>query len=341
MAEASKSQAPWLIAAWPGMGNVAVIVAGYLIRQLEMTQVGEMPNSDFFDISEVEVKDSLIVPVQMPRGLFFKWTNPRRSGRDLVVFLGEAQPATGTYRYAQEFVKYVKDLGVERIVTFASMASALHPARDPKVSGVATDAEMLDELHKAEVQTVSAGQIGGLNGLVLATGMEEGIPGIALLAEIPFFAAGVPNPKAARAALSVFTILAGIDLSLEELNQHAEVVDRALIDAYERMQEEQADDDEGETEEGEGEAVVEGTEGEETAEGESETTAEGPQPEQVEAPKKPGDSLDPASRRRIERLFDAAKKDRSSAMALKGELDRLGVFTEYENRFLDLFRRAD
>lgn len=338
MADAPTSNSPWLIAAWPGMGNVAVIVAGYLVRQLEMTQVGEMPAGDFFDIQEVEVKDGVIVPVQMPRGLFFRWKNTR-GGRDLVVFLGEAQPAAGTYRYAQQFVRYVKDLGVERIVTFASMASALHPASDPKVSGVATDQEMLEELRKAEVHTVSAGQIGGLNGLVLATGVEEGIPGFALLAEIPFFAAGVPNPKAARAALSVFTILAGIDVSLEELNQHAEVVDRALIDAYERMQENEGEEEgeEGE-DQGEGEAVVEEPEGEESAE--SEAPAEAAVQEAPEPPRKPGESLDPGARRRVERLFELARKDRTAAVELKQELDRLGVFSEYENRFLDLFRRA-
>lgn len=338
MSEPAPHPSPWLIAAWPGMGNVAVIVAGYLIRQLDMKQIGELPPGDHFDVAEVEVKDGIIAPVHVPRGMFFRWTNPRR-GRDLIVFLGEAQPSSGNYRYSQKLMEAAGELGADRVVTFASMASALHPAKDPKVTGVANDAAMLEELRKAEVQAVGEGQIGGLNGLVLAAAAERGIPGFCLLAEIPFFAAGVPNPKAARAALSVFTVLTGIDVSLDELNRHADAVDRALIDAYERMNEEERQEGE-ESDESAGErpqAEIEAPP--ETPRAEEPAAPATPQPPAPPSPQ--GAALDPAARRRIEQLFEAARQQRSAAVPLKVELDRLGVFREYENRFLDLFRRAN
>ena len=41
-----KTVAPWLIAAWPGMGTVAVIAAGYLVRELDMKEVAELPGRD-------------------------------------------------------------------------------------------------------------------------------------------------------------------------------------------------------------------------------------------------------------------------------------------------------
>jgi hypothetical protein len=53
-----------------------------------------------------------------------------------------------------------------------------------------------------------------------------------------------------------------------------------------------------------------------------------------------GPELDPKTARRIETLFEQAKVDPSKAVELKRELDRAGVFKRYENRFLDLFRRA-
>jgi hypothetical protein len=52
-------------------------------------------------------------------------------------------------------------------------------------------------------------------------------------------------------------------------------------------------------------------------------------------------AIDEASRQRIEQLFQAADRDRSQAVGLKQELDRLGVFRQYEDRFLDLFKKAD
>jgi uncharacterized protein len=48
-----------------------------------------------------------------------------------------------------------------------------------------------------------------------------------------------------------------------------------------------------------------------------------------------------ADREHIESLFTAAKQNRSRAYELKQELDRLGLFHEFEDRFLDLFKEPD
>ena len=45
--------------------------------------------------------------------------------------------------------------------------------------------------------------------------------------------------------------------------------------------------------------------------------------------------------RRVEQLFRQAQKDRAKAYELKHELDRLGVYRTYEDRFLDLFKKPD
>ena len=52
--------------------------------------------------------------------------------------------------------------------------------------------------------------------------------------------------------------------------------------------------------------------------------------------KKP--KLGTEDRQHLEQLFGEAKQDRSRAYFLKQELDRLNVFREYEDRFLDLFK---
>ena len=47
----------------------------------------------------------------------------------------------------------------------------------------------------------------------------------------------------------------------------------------------------------------------------------------------------PRTASRIEKLFRQASKDRSKAYELKRELDRLELYKEYEDRFLDLFQK--
>jgi hypothetical protein len=51
--------------------------------------------------------------------------------------------------------------------------------------------------------------------------------------------------------------------------------------------------------------------------------------------------LDELDRARLERLFEKARGDHNAAFQLKEELDRLDVFDQYEDRFLDLFKRAE
>jgi hypothetical protein len=48
--------------------------------------------------------------------------------------------------------------------------------------------------------------------------------------------------------------------------------------------------------------------------------------------------MTPADEARIETLFTEAAEDRSKAYELKRLLDRLDLFADYEDRFLDLFR---
>ncbi|MEJ5277173.1 MAG: hypothetical protein WHU94_14785, partial [Thermogemmata sp.] len=61
-------------------------------------------------------------------------------------------------------------------------------------------------------------------------------------------------------------------------------------------------------------------------------------PEDTRRPGRNG-KLSPADQQHIEQLFTEAAADRSKAFELKRELDRLGVFKDYEDRFLDLFKK--
>ncbi len=55
----------------------------------------------------------------------------------------------------------------------------------------------------------------------------------------------------------------------------------------------------------------------------------------------PDESVPPSSVQRIEELFGRAASDRTKAFELKRELDRLGLFKRYEDRFLDLFKQPE
>jgi proteasome assembly chaperone (PAC2) family protein len=289
------------------MGNVALNAGIYLLAKLDMKLIAELEAGDLFDVDFVEVKEGLIQTGRRPRSRFFVWIDPAHK-HDLVVFLGEAQPPLGKYPFCRQLIAYAQELGVERVFTFAAMATQMHPEHPSRVFGAATDAESLEELKRLELEVLREGQIGGLNGVLLGAAAEAGLRGACLLGEMPHIFAQLPFPKASLAILETFTTMTGIELDFAELEEQARATEQQL---------------------GELLARVEQTYGRlEPAEEE----AAGPEPAEPQR-------LGSASQQRIEKLFDQAAKDRSKAFELKQELDRLGVFKEYEDRFLDLFKK--
>ncbi len=300
---------PRMVAAWPGMGHVALNAGVYLLAKLGMSLIAEFEPSDLFDVDHVEVKHGIIQTGRRPRNRLFLWNDPKERN-DLVVFLGEAQPPIGKYAFCRKLVEHVRQLGVDRIFTFAAMATQMHPEHRSRVFAAATDQQSLDELKRLELQVLEDGQIGGLNGVLLGAAAEEHLRGACLLGEMPHIFSQLPFPKASLAILEAFATLCAIDLDLNELAEQA------------RSSEEQL---------GELLAQVEKAYGQQyPAEEEEPSTT----PEPAEEKR-----LAPADEQRIDRLFEQAAGDRSKAFELKQELDRLGVFKHYEDRFLDLFQK--
>jgi proteasome assembly chaperone (PAC2) family protein len=305
------------------MGNVGVGAAAYLVGKLGANMIHELTSQDLFDLDHIDVKHGMATPGRLPRSMFFLWHNPVGE-RDLLIFIGEAQPSARGLAFCHRLLEYAMQRRITRVFTFAAMATQLHPSDAPRVFGVATSRDLIDQLRPHEVNILQEGQISGLNGVLLAAAIERGLPGLCLLGELPFFAAGVPNPKASQAVLEVFSNLAEIDIDFAELREQAEAVEQGLLELLEKMKQaasEQQDSDE------EGFSVPEFARGQDQADDEPQQQNEQP-------------ALDAAQRQKIESMFAMAARDRSKAFALKQELDRLGVFKQFEDRFLDLFKAA-
>lgn len=308
MAESLKLNHPWLVAAWPGMGNVALSAGYYLLAKLEMHLIAEFEARDLFDVELVEVKEGIIQSGRRPRNRFFVWTDPNQK-RDIVVFLGEAQPPIGKYLFCHKLIEFARELGAERIVTFAAMATQMHPEHRSRIFGAATDGESLAELKRLELEILEDGHIGGLNGVLLGAAAECGLRGACLLGEMPHIFSQLPYPKASLAILEVFTAMTGIELDFTELSEQVRLMEQQLGEILARVEQEY------------------GT----------------PFPaEEAEFRPEPAeeDRLSSAAKQRIEELFAQATKDRSKAFELKQELDRQKIFKDYEDRFLDLFKKA-
>lgn len=309
MADDAKFHRPILVAVWPGMGHVAINAGVYLLAKLSMNLFAEFTEKDQFDIESIDVKDGLVKPAVLPRNRLFAWKDPAGK-QDIIVFLGEAQPPTGKYAFCQKLIELAKEWNVERVFTFAAMATQMRPENKSRVFGVATDPKTLEELKRLELDILEDGQISGLNGLLLSVAVEAGLPGACLLGEIPHVFAQFPFPKASLGVLEVFTTMTSVPLDVAELAEQSRTVEARLVELLSQAERAMAGQQEDETDSFPSEAVEEES------------------------------GLSQDDKKRIEDLFQQSKSDRSRAYELKRELDRLNVFKEYEDRFLDLFKNA-
>jgi proteasome assembly chaperone (PAC2) family protein len=302
-----KLRDPWLVAVWPGMGGVAISAGYYLMAKLGMHLLIEFPAAEFFELDQIEVKDGLILNKRLPRSRLFLWNDPKHE-HDLIVFIGEAQPPVRGGAFCRKLIEQAKTLGVRRVFTFAAMATQMRPKHDSRVFSAAIDRETLARFKQLGLLPLENGTISGLNGVLLAMAAGAGLPGGCLLGEIPHVFSQIPFPKASLAVLESFGAMSGIELDFAELRSHAETVEETLEDFLTRM-----------------EVAVEQTDQKSSSNREAETGTNAPRSGSKE-------------RQRIEQLFAEACKDRSRAYELKQDLDRLGLFNEFEDRFLDLFR---
>jgi len=221
-----KLNSPSLLAAWPGISNVAIIAASYLVRKLDFKLLAEVDAPYFFDPIGVLVKSGLVESPQFPQSRFYYWKN-EPGKRDIILFIGEDQPGKG-----YELANLILDLGqrfqAKRVYTFAAALTHIHHSEKPRVWAAATNQQLSDELAATDLVIGGNLQISGLNGLLLGVAKERNMDGVCLLGEVPSYLAVVNS----------FARIEDIKIDVTELEeQSAESRQRMSQVAAEAMEE--------------------------------------------------------------------------------------------------------
>ena len=149
-----------------------------------------------------------------------------------------------------------------------------------------------------------------MNGLFLGMAKKEGFNGFCLLGEIPLYTIQIENPKASSAVLDALGRILKIQIDSNALIDEAHGMEgeiNKLLD-YLKL------------------GAPPGPIGEEDI-------------ERIKKSLTLLTKLPISVKENIERLFTQAKADISKAKELKSELDKWNVYKEYEDRFLDLFKK--
>ncbi len=290
---------PVMIAAWPGMGNVALGTVDYIRRKLKAVRFAEIKTDPLAALDAVEVKSGLSKIPKTPLSTFYYTKDP-----DMILFEGEVQPAGRSgIDLLNKVLAVAANFKVSRIFTGAAFPMPVSYKDASEVYGAANKEQLRDYLKGSGIRLMERGHISGLNGLMLGFAAKKGIDAICLLATMPQYAISLPNPKASSAIIDALNGMLNISIDVGELKGY-------IKDMEERMSiiEDKVKD------------VI--------------TIEEEPFESHPHHEKKiPGYVME-----RIEKLFVEAREDRNKASSLKSELDRWDLYSLYEDRFLDLFK---
>jgi hypothetical protein len=309
---------PYLVVAWPGMGEVAFKAAEYLIRELKAQEFARIIPDDFFYLSGSVISGGILEIPLLPQGKFYYWKNPATkpvsSGKnDLVIFLSNAQPdLSKADSYAKIIIGLAKDLGVESVVSFASMPQATDHTQDSGVWFAATDQKIKESLKKYNFAALVDGQISGMNGLFLGIAKRAGLKGFCLLGEIPLYTIQIENPKASAAVLTALSKISNIPINVTSLKEQARAMENEINKLLEYLKL--------------GNSGVSAPIGEEEVELIKKTLSQ-------------LTNLPVSAKEKIEQLFEESRLNIAKAKELKIQLDKWNVYKEYEDKFLDLFRK--
>jgi hypothetical protein len=293
------------------MGEVASRAVNYLVEKLPAEEFAEVSAEEFFYLTGSSVKEGVLSTPDFPSGKFYYWKN--KSGKnDLIIFISNAQPdLSKAEAYSKRIIHIARTFKVKTIVSFAAMPQPIDHTQPPGVWLTSTSAELNHNLKKYHLNILSDGQISGMNGLFLGLAKKEGFEGFCLLGEIPLYTIQVENPKASYAVLEALAKIVGIRIDFSGLLNQVHLMEaeiNKLLD-YLKLGNHLGPIDE----------------------------------EDIEKIKKSLSQLTklPSSiKDRIEQLFKEAQGDISRANELKVELDNWNVYKEYEDRFLDLFKKS-
>jgi len=305
-------KSPYFIVAWPGMGEVAFKAATYLIDKLKAEEFASIVPEEFFYLTGSVIQDGVLSIPDLPQGKFYFWKN-KGGKNDLIIFLSNAQPDLAKAEdYSQRLIHVAKLFKVEIIISFASMPLAIEHTQEAQVWFASTSTELNNNLKKFNFKALTEGQISGMNGLFLGISKREGLKGICLLGEIPLYTIQIENPKASLAVLEALARILNIQIDMANLSEQVNATETEINKLLDYLKL--------------------GSQGQSAPIGE----------EEIEIIKKTLSQLTklPVSvKEKIENLFTEAKTNISKANELKAELDKWNVYKEYEDRFLDLFKK--
>lgn len=210
---------PLLVAAfegWNDAADAATFAAKWLSEHGHAQRIASIDPEAHLDFQarrpHVELVDGVTRRIVWPESVFSVARYPER---DLVVLRG-VEPSYRWRSFCRAVLTVHAATGCEMLVTFGALLADVPHTRDVRVTGTATDPELVARL-RLEPSRYEGPT--GIVGVLHDAARAQGIPSVSLWAPVPHYIASAPNPPASLAILERFAGLAGLDLDLSRVRR--------------------------------------------------------------------------------------------------------------------------
>ena len=245
-----KLEKPHMVVSWPGIGNIGIIAVDTLREQTRAQELAEIESWDFFYPHRGVVKHGQLMDLEFPRNkVYYQQLN----GQDLIIFIGEEQPAAGgrgygegekAYQMANLVLDVAQRFNCQRIYTSGAAVALTHHSLKPRVWAVTNRPGLIPEIKgyenailMSETEGRGEGTITGLNGLLLGVAKKRGFEGVCLMGEIPDYLsqAPFPYPRASKSVIEVLSRIMGVKIEVGGLDAMIAQIDEVVDNIYQQF----------------------------------------------------------------------------------------------------------
>lgn len=225
-------------AGWSDAGGAATAAAQYLIERWRARRVAEIDPEEFYDFTQLRPTtryEGDVRRIDWPENVFCHCLRPPddpsgdERGRSLLIFNG-IEPHLRWKAYTQAMLEAIERYRVKLVVTLGAMRADYPHTRPLRTTGAAPDPAMAA---RAGLHTSGRRYEGptGINGVLLATLAERGVPTGTIWVNVPHYVNAVPNPSATLALLKALCAMLEVDVPLGRMVRAATAFDAQLNEA--------------------------------------------------------------------------------------------------------------
>ncbi|HEV7769403.1 MAG TPA: PAC2 family protein [Solirubrobacterales bacterium] len=223
-------RSPILVCAFRGWNDAAAAASTALATaasSLDAELIAKVDPEDYFDFQSTRPTISLVEGqtrrIDWPENNLIAARVPA-ADRDLVLLDG-TEPNLRWRTFSETIATAADALGVEMVITLGSLIAEVSHTLPVPITGLASDAELVEEL---ELERSNYEGPTGIVGVVHDLCGQAGISSASLWAAVPHYVAAVPNPKAALALLRRLEGLTGIAIDAGELEDETQTYEEQI-----------------------------------------------------------------------------------------------------------------